>query len=91
MRSETKIKRIKEGVNSQVGRLDMSAETAQGIPKLERTPLMIPHGKYRYMLTACAALLSPGVDGSSVSFSDEGSIETRDSHLNLLSCNTKVP
>ena len=78
-------------MNSQVGRLDMSAETAQGIPKLERTPLIIPHGKYRYMLTACAALLSPGVDGSSVSFSDEGSIETRDSHLNLLSCNTKVP
>lgn len=70
----------------------MSAETAQGIPKFERTPLMIPHGKYRYMLTACAALLSPGVDGSSVSPGvDEGSMETRDNHRNLLSCNTKVP
>jgi hypothetical protein len=36
----------------------MSAETAQGIPKLERAPLMIPHGKYKCMLIACAALLS---------------------------------
>lgn len=27
------------------GRLDMSAETAQGIPKFERAPLIIPQGK----------------------------------------------
>ena len=30
---------------SQAGRLDMSAETAQDIPKFERAPLMIPQGK----------------------------------------------
>ena len=42
------------------GRLDISAVTAQGIPKFERAPLMIPHGKYRCMLVACAALFSAG-------------------------------
>lgn len=31
--------------NEHAGRLDMSAETAHGIPKFERAPLMIPHGK----------------------------------------------
>lgn len=40
------------------GRLDISAETAQGIPKFDRAPLMIPHGKYRCMLVASAALFS---------------------------------
>lgn len=30
---------------SHAGRLDMSAETAHGIPKFERAPLMIPQGK----------------------------------------------
>jgi len=34
-----------DGGYAHAGRLDMSAETAQGIPKLERAPLMIPHGK----------------------------------------------
>lgn len=31
--------------NIQAGRLDISAETAQGIPKFERAPLIIPQGK----------------------------------------------
>ena len=30
---------------SHAGRLDISAVTAQGIPKFWRAPLMIPHGK----------------------------------------------
>lgn len=43
----------------QAGRLDESAETAQGIPKLVSAPLMIPQGRYRYMFVVCA-------DGSTI-------------------------
>lgn len=36
----------------QEGRFDESADTAQGIPKFDRAPLIIPHGKYRSRLVA---------------------------------------
>lgn len=35
----------KKGRNLHAGRFDISAETAQGIPKFERAPLIIPQGK----------------------------------------------
>ena len=45
---------------SHAGRLDISAVTARGILKFKRAPLMIPRGKFRCMLVACAALFSAG-------------------------------
>lgn len=67
----------------------MSAETAQGIPKFESAPLMIPHGKQRCMLVDCVALFSESWDKSTVS--SDGSDDMRESQRNRLSCNTKVP
>ena len=77
---------------SHAGRLDISAVTAQGIPKFERAPLMIPHGKYRCMLVACAALFSAGgLSWDKSPFSGDGSTDIRASQRNRLSCKTNVP
>lgn len=51
-------------LNLHAGRLDISAEIAQGIPKFERAPLIIPQGKYRCIPIASAALFSAIAAGS---------------------------
>ena len=76
------------------GRFDISAVTAQEIPRLERAPLIIPHGKQRCMFVVWEALFSAVSEGSledASVLSAEGSIDMRVSQRNRLSCKTKVP
>lgn len=76
----------------------MSAETAQGIPRFESAPLIIPQGKQRCMLVAGAALVSASAalflasaSGSLALDSSNIGFDTRESQRKRLSCNTKVP
>jgi hypothetical protein len=71
----------------------MSAETAQGMPRLVRAPRMIPQGKYSNMLVICALLSAPDSlsDAASLFITTVGSREIRVSHLKWLSCSTNVP
>lgn len=90
--TKTTSRRVSQG-NLQAGRFDMSAETAQGIPRLVRAPRIIPQGKYSSMLVICAPLSAPNSpsDAASVFPTTAGSSEIRVSHLKWLSCSTNVP
>ena len=70
----------------QAGRLEISAETAQEMPKFERAPLIIPHGKYKCMLLASDVLFPGSWVEVELSVDD-----MRDTHANLSSCKTNVP
>jgi hypothetical protein len=65
----------------------MSAETAHGIPKFVRAPLINPHGKYKSMLVVWAAESPNDAESFSVVsvLSTGGSRETRVSHRKWLS------
>ena len=57
-----------------------------------KSTLMIPHGKYRFMLVACPALFSArGLSWDKFPFSGDGSTDMHASQQNRLSCRTNVP